>query len=174
MTDFMRILASIIAPWRAFRRWLVMKLSRKRQEIDRNLDRHPSTMTNFDVIMKDRYPLPGTRIKQYVVDERREEAWADATCPRVLVIPHTRIVDDIESGCIEGHVQWHKLENGCELCGAVQYATRDLDRVQQWLSLKAARPPICSDRTVLSNEIAPDWTIMSKHPLFKMAPRSKP
>lgn len=41
-----------------------------------------------DSLFKDIYPRPGERIKQWVVDVRREDAWARETCPRFTMDPH--------------------------------------------------------------------------------------
>lgn len=129
------------------------------------------TLISFDATVRDRYPVPGERIKQYVVDERRESAWADATCPTVTVIPHqTTNVDGEDIDCISGDVQWHRLDSGCLVCTAVQAATREIDRVRRWLAAKGSRPPICSDRDKLSDELAPEWHF-DGHPLLaKLAP----
>lgn len=130
------------------------------------------TLISFDATLRDRYPAPGERIKQYVVDERREDAWADATCPTVSVIPHqTKNFDGEDVDCVCGDVQWHRLDNGCQVCVAVQAATRDIDRVRRWLAEMAARPPICADRDKLSDEVAPEWHF-DGHPLLaKLARR---
>lgn len=111
---------------------------------------------SFDEMMRDHYPIPGSLIKQYVVDERREKAWADATCPTVEVVPHSDpSADDCDAPCCSGSVQWHRLANGCDICLAVQHATREIERVVSWLALAANRPPICPDHAAFSDEIAP-------------------
>jgi hypothetical protein len=127
-------------------------------------------VTSFDVTLKDFYPRPGERIKQYVVETRREYQWEDETCPRVDVPEHD---DNTGASCRNvGRAQWRHLDHDCcSTCEALDVETASRTDVQEWLAAKAARPPICSDRTRISDEIAPEWPSLREHPMFAMPPK---
>lgn len=112
------------------------------------------TLVSFDATMKDFYPLPGERIKQYVVDMRREDTWCDETAPVIHVESHGNNDGDL---CARiGKTQWHILQrsHGCDRCSDIADAERESASVKEWLAEKAKRPPICADRTKLSDEVA--------------------
>jgi hypothetical protein len=116
-------------------------------------------------IMRDMYPQPGERIKQWVVDTRRESEWERATCPRFPMYGH----DDntgIECRNSRAVVPWTWLEGHdcCYVCNDIGDGLRDNADVQRWQAERAARPPIEADRDRLSDEVEGDW--MSAHGLF--------
>jgi len=132
----------------------------------------PLTTVSFDAVFKDRYPMPGQRIKQYVVDEAREDAWERETCPRVVVPEH---LDDDRTLCRNvGWPQWISIPGvDCRICMALHMrAHRTDDTVRDWIAQRAARPPICSDREKLSDEIAPDISL-AENPIFAFLKRSR-
>ncbi len=120
--------------------------------------------TSFNDTLKDYYPLPGTRLKQYVVDTHRENDWERETCPRVDVASHD---DNTELPCRNsGNVQWSYLAHDCcGFCCELHDETAERPDIAAWRAEKAARPPIESDRSRLSDEIAPDLSSRS-HPLL--------
>ena len=121
--------------------------------------------------MKDFYPLPGTRLKQYVVDQYREAAWERETCPRFDVEEHD---DNTGLRCRnEGPTPWTYLDHDCcHDCGDRHTALRDGPSVRAWLEEKAKRPPIESDRTKLSDEIARDLSL-KENPVFAMLKKDR-
>jgi hypothetical protein len=132
-----------------------------------------ATITSVSSTMKDFFPLPGTRIKQYVVDTRREHAWERETSPRIDVPEHD---DNCGSPCRNiGSAPWPYLDHdSCHVCGVLHEYTSKQPDVVVWLAMKAKRPPVEADRTKLSDEIAPEWPSMADHPLAKMLPKEKP
>lgn len=137
-------------------------------------EKQPATLMSVSATLKDFYPLPGTRIKQYVVDTQREREWQEKTCPRVTVPDHQHWRDDdppiVECG---GEFNWLWLSyQSCDFCENLYYELRDTPAVQAWFVEKAKRPPIESDRTKLSDEIAPDLA-MREQPWHAMLPRKK-
>jgi hypothetical protein len=129
-----------------------------------------SALRTLDAALRDRYPRPGERIKQYVIDERREDAWERATCPRFTPAEHD---DNTDSVCrnSETRVPWTWLDHDCcYFCGDLHQRYRATPEVTQWLAAKAARVPICADETKLSDEIAPD-VALAPHPMLAMLRR---
>lgn len=115
-----------------------------------------SDVTSVSVIMKDMFPLPGTRIKQWVVDARRERAWASETCPRFDVTEHR---DNTDAPCRNvPRAAWLDLvqHDCCHECGERGELLERLHR-RQWLAEKAKRPPIEQDHDKLSDEVQPDY-----------------
>lgn len=118
----------------------------------------------FDATMKDVYPLPGSRIKQWVVDMRREDEWERETCPRLEVPQHYGDCDDTEaasgdvSDCASvGPTSWLDIHGReCRFCDGFSQGSLGLPEMVAWFAAKRARPPICADRNQLSDEIAPD------------------
>lgn len=114
-----------------------------------------SNLTSINAILKDYYPLPGERIKQYVVDMRRESKWERDTCPLVEVIAHD---DNTNATCRNSatSVPWTYLSHDCcEVCCDLYEATETREDVQAWLAEKAKRPPIEQDKSKLSDEVEP-------------------
>lgn len=129
------------------------------------------TLASFDSTLKDLYPLPGQRLKQWVVDDRRETAWANETAPRVYLRGHD---DNTLLPCRNaGDVRYHDLDHdACDVCGALHEAFAREPRVKAWIEAKAARPPVCADRSKLSDEVEPADTRMSfGGALLAMLPR---
>lgn len=129
-----------------------------------------STLTSVSETLKDFYPLPGARIKQYVVDTRRENAWALETCPRFDIDKHQH-EDNGWDYTFGGTHNWlHLGQQSCDTCEALYDKLESTPEVQAWLAEKAARPPIEPDHTKLSDEIAED-VAMREHPLMAMVGR---
>lgn len=143
--------------------------------------------TDWSAALRDIYPTPGTRIKQWVVDENRESDWVRATCPVVDVPLHTDncVGDGLESerdaeygppmGTYEdrrlycrnyGVTLWTYLNHdSCYTCGDLHEATADRPDIAAWRVLRDARPPITTDRSLLSDEIAPELH-MAENPIY--------
>lgn len=130
-----------------------------------------SSLSTFDSLYKDLYPRSGDRIKQWVVDSRNEREWVMATCPRIPVAAHN---DNTGLDCRNvGSAIWMDLAHDCcEHCCDLHDALAARPDVVAWLTEHAARPPGCTDRSVLSDEIAPDMGKMG-HPLFEAMKRSR-
>lgn len=134
-----------------------------------------ASIVTFSHALKDYYPLPGTRIKQYVLDTHRENEWERDTCPKVAMIEHD---DNTGTPChySASSAQWRYVldHDCCEVCNAVGVAFASEPRIKAWLDEKARRPPICADREVLSDKIAPEWPEASKsNSLLKMISKEK-
>jgi hypothetical protein len=124
------------------------------------------TVESWTGVLKDMYPRPGDRIKQWVVDAGREEKWERETCPRIAMERHD---DNTGTECSnsQGTVPWTWLDHHCcYICGDLHEATRSLPTIEAWLAEKAKRPPIESDRSKYSDEIAPD-PMAAVHPYLK-------
>jgi hypothetical protein len=159
--------------WLRARLWVIDR--RIKRVLRRAGERKSLTVASMNSILRDHYPLPGARLKQYVVEERREQEWARQTCPCVIVSEH---LDDEGAPCSKaGLVQWTTLHDcACQACNdiadeAAHPALGD-PRVLRWLAERAARPPITADREALSDEIAPDWSGLAENP-FVLAIRSR-
>ncbi len=128
-----------------------------------------STTISVDALFKDMYPRAGERIKQWVVDMRRERAWEVATCPHVDVPDHK---DNTGADCRNvGASIWVDLEKHdcCHDCEDLAAALRLRPDVAAWLA-RTDRPAVTRDRSVLSDEIAEDVTLRD-HPLFRTVRR---
>ena len=124
----------------------------------------------FDRAIRDRYPMPGEKLKQYVVDERREAEWECETCPRFTPAEHE---DNTGTECRNSmsSVPWtHLAHDCCYFCNDLGERYEQTPEVQAWLAEKAKRPPIETDETKFSNEVAGDWTT-GKHPFLAMLPK---
>lgn len=113
-------------------------------------------VTSLDQALKDHYPLPGTRIKQYVVDARRRKTWELETCPTALIDAHQ---DNTGAGCRNsGSARWldFACHDCCNTCNDFAEEVRHRPSVQAWLEERAKLPPVCSDRSLFSDEIEPD------------------
>lgn len=129
-------------------------------------------LKNFDGIMHDFYALPGTRLKQYVVDYRREDKWELETCPVLEIEEHD---DNTGASCRNvGRTAWSHLDHDCcYLCNErMEAAATHDDRVQEWLKEKAKRPPIEPDNMKLSDEYQPDFALQM-HPIFDFIKKAK-
>lgn len=127
------------------------------------------TVSSFSAALKDYYPAPGTRIKQYVVDTYRENKWERETCPRFTMPAHDDNTDAPCRNAIEA-VPWTYLDHDCcYFCGDHHEQLRALPEVQAWLAERAKRPPIESDRSKFSDEIAPELSFAA-HPLLAKVP----
>lgn len=117
-------------------------------------------IASMDDTLKDLYPLPGERIKQYVVDGRTNDAWEHATCPTVEVSHHE---DNTGASCCSGPVRWRDLAMAhcCSTCSDI--AERDASRpdIVAWRAERDARPKPCADRTKLSDEIEPERPMLA-------------
>jgi hypothetical protein len=128
------------------------------------------TLTSANETLKDFYPLAGTRLKQYVVDTRRELDWERETCPTFEVPEHD---DNTGATCRNayGPTSWEQLDHGaCSICGVLRRFISNDARVVAWVAEKASRPPIESDRTKLSDEIEPERAL-EPHPMLAMLAR---
>lgn len=131
------------------------------------------SLATVTALYRDMYPAPGDRIKQWVVDYRREAAWESETCPRVAVPEHK---DNTGAECRNSScsASWTYLDHDCcYVCNELQEATQDREDVQAWLAEKAKRPPVEQDRTKLSDEVQPN-IMLESHPFLAMLPRLKP
>lgn len=125
-----------------------------------------ASSTSVTATMKDLYTLPGTRIKQWVVELRRNLAWEDETCPLVFVPEHD---NDQGSRCdSSGHTtQWRRLSNHeCQFCNDLQDATIGRLDVAEWRAVRDSRPKPTEDRDALSEEVAPDLALLD-HPTLR-------
>lgn len=147
-------------------------------------------LESFDRTLRDLYAAPGTRIKQWVVELRREQAWAAKTCPRIDVPEHIDncmplgwdVGFDSEYGppiggravCRNvGSTQWTHLDHdSCHTCGDLHEATRSRPDVAAWIALRALRPPITSDREALSDEVAPALELRGHPAIVALTGRS--
>lgn len=121
---------------------------------------------SFDQMMRDMYARPGEVIKQYVVDMGRESEWERETCPRVTVPVHD---DNTGLQCRNSYSsQWSYLDHDCcYVCNDLYRAhAGDMD-IAAWRMERALRPPICADKTKLSDQIAPPLPSMRDNPIFQ-------
>lgn len=135
-------------------------------------------VTSLDATMRDVYPLPGERIKQWVVDMRREHEWERATCPRLEVPHHLNSNDEtcyeLEECASVGLTSWNDIHGSdCRFCDGFAQGALGRPEMVAWFAEKAARPPGCSDRSQLSDEVQPDLAPLGDSPLFKFITRSK-
>lgn len=132
--------------------------------------RKATTISSFDSAMKDLHPRVGDRIKQWVIDSRREAHWDRETCPRVNMDPHD---DNTGTLCSNvGEVLWRNLDHHCcHFCGEWYQRGRELRSVKAWLAEKAKRPPIEADRAKFSNQIEPERSELGLHPLLGLLKR---
>lgn len=104
--------------------------------------------------LKDFYPLPGARIKQYVLNHRAERAWELETCPKIDIAGHR---DNYGDGCRNtGGAPWCDLNDHdcCADCNDMAIHTRHRPDVVEWLKLKSARPdPEACGKELLSDEV---------------------
>lgn len=109
-------------------------------------------VSSYDDMMRDLHPIPGTRLKQYVVDMRRDQAWTRATCPRVDVPAHD---DNTGLRCRNRlSVIWDALDHdACGVCNDLMDVTRQREDVAAWRVERAARPAPCADRTAISDQV---------------------
>lgn len=115
-------------------------------------------MTSLNDVLRDLFPMPGTRLKQWVVDLREQAMWDLATCPVLRVPAHD---DNTGLPCRNsGAAPWSALAHDC--CRACNYLrdlhSGDLD-VAAWQMRRAARPPICGDKGKLSDELEPPLSL---------------
>jgi hypothetical protein len=124
-----------------------------------------ATVTSFDAMFRDLYPQPGDRIKQWVVDSRRESAWESQTCPKVDVPEHD---DNTGTGCRNvGRLPWTYLRHDCcSECEDIHDQTASRPDVVAWLAEKAARPPVEADRSKYSDQRQPEYPALRAHPLL--------
>jgi len=131
-----------------------------------------STLESFNDALKDLFALPGSRLKQWVADERREIAWENATCPRFTQSEHD---DNCDTECRNSmeSVPWTHLNHDCcHFCGDMHERLRADAGVVAWLAEKAKRPPVETDRTKYSDEIDPDQPAsLTDHPLLRALKR---
>jgi hypothetical protein len=150
--------------------WIQRRITAKARRIDDSLRAKPRTTVSFDRVIKDRYPAPGDRIKQYVVDEQRERAWEQRTCPHVGIGPH---LDDDGEACmwrnaVAGDALWCDLDRNvnCSFCRLAGDRAQHRHDIAAWRVMKAQRPPICEDRDKFSEEIAPPLGDLRDNPLL--------
>lgn len=128
----------------------------------------PMTTRSMDQVMKDFYPLPGTRIKQYVVETRAFYEWERGSAPKFYVGEHK---NDYGNPCGNGarEVSWLQMDDSdCQTCRDNQEATERDPAMLAWYPERAARrEAICKDTEKLSDEIAPDPSL-ELHPVMQM------
>lgn len=125
-----------------------------------------SVLVSMSALFKDMYPRPGDRLKQWVVDQRREAKWERETCPRVSIAEHK---DNTDAWCRNaGLTPWTFLSHDCcSTCCDLHEATESRADVQAWLAEKAKRPPVEQDRAKLSDEVEPEFGPPGSHALFR-------
>lgn len=132
-----------------------------------------TSSTSVSATFKDLYPAAGSRIKQWVVEFRREGEWERETCPRIESVPHR---DNTDCDCRNvPSATWLDLERHDCCCDCNDFAAQLADRpdISAWRALKAARPPITTDREALSDEIAPRLEL-SDNPMLTFVRGRKP
>jgi hypothetical protein len=130
------------------------------------------TLESYGSTMKDLYPLPGTVLKQWVVDTYREDKWERETCPRFTVPQHD---DNTGTECRNcwGDVMWTMLDHDCCYeCGEWHRDFAKRPEVVAWLAERVKRPPIENDRTKLSDQVAKPWPSMKANPWLAIPPRT--
>lgn len=132
-----------------------------------------ANLASFDQTLRDFFPKPGERIKQYVVDMRRESAWERETCPRFLIGAHQ---DNTDAVCRNaGDVAWTDLAHDCcDTCCTEHEHHGHEPQVVAWLEQKAARSPVCADKSQLSDEVAPELPSFRLSPVFATLPKRQP
>lgn len=113
------------------------------------------TVNGADRYWRDLHPRPGERIKQYVVDLRKEREWALGTCPRIEVAEHA---DNSGATCRNvGSARWIDLDvDGCSTCSNLCNSQRYRSDIAVWRVQADERFGETSDRTALSDEVAGD------------------
>ena len=130
-----------------------------------------ATIKTIDSLLRDMHPLPGTPLKQWVVDQRREAAWERETCPRFTPAEHDDNTGIVCRNSITS-VPWTHLEHDCcSFCNDLGARYESTPEVQAWLAEKAKRPAIEQDRSKLSSEVQGEWPSMRSHPFFAMQPK---
>lgn len=126
------------------------------------------TVTTVSALFRDMYPRAGERIKQWVVDQRKQTEWGQATCPRVGIAGHNDNTGDWCRNSGAG-ARWIDMEGHdcCGECNDMAEHTRMRPDIVAWLAERDARPKPTSDRTLLSDEIAPDIAL-TDHPMLRM------
>jgi hypothetical protein len=112
---------------------------------------------NWAAAMRDLFPRPGARIKQWVVELHREITWEHAACPRVFVAQHD---DNTGARCRNvDATPWTYLNHDCcNTCSDLHEAAAVWPDVEAWRALRSERPPLtCDDRDALSDEVLPDF-----------------
>lgn len=103
------------------------------------------------------YPLPGTPLKQWVVEQRREIEWERETCPRFAAPAHD---DNTGLPCRNSgdDVAWSSRDEHdcCHDCNDEAGTLRSDPSVAAWLAERARRSPVTTDRAALSDQIEPD------------------
>lgn len=132
-----------------------------------------TTLRDINEDMKDIYAPGGTLLKQWVVDLCRNQEWERETCPSVGVPKHD---NDTEYECKHSTstVRWTMLhDRDCKFCKDLQDSTFGRPDVAEWRAERDARPPICADRTQLSDETQPHVE-MRDGPFFAMIRKAGP
>ena len=129
------------------------------------------TMRSFDQTLRDMFPRPGERIKQYVVDLRARDEWEDKTCPRFQVDAHD---DNTGTECRNrDDTQWrHLAHDCCSVCDELHEKHSRSAQVIAWHATQTDLPPIEADRTKLSDQVQEDRS-RAEHPVLAMLPRRK-
>jgi hypothetical protein len=107
-------------------------------------------------VMKDLYPQSGSRIKQWVVDKRRETQWENDTCPTSVTSEHR---DNTDALCRNVPTAiWLALHQHdcCYVCNdQAERERRERCDVHNWLIDRGKRPPIEQDEDKLRDEEQP-------------------
>lgn len=126
-----------------------------------------ATVTSVTSLYKDLYPRPGTRIKQWVIDDRAVDAWERETCPQFPVDAHDGGDGITCPSC--GPTLWIDLRHAeCDTCSTLADKLRERPEVVTWCAEQAVRrAAITADHSLLSDEIAPPLVDISEHPFLK-------
>lgn len=120
-------------------------------------------LTSVSALLKDLYVQPGDRLKQWVVDSRRESEWESRTCPLVAVEVHD---DNTGSQCRNTYataMQWRRLTHDCcHTCNKLQDANEQRPDIAEWLIEKSKRPPIEKDHSKYSDEVQADYPLLHR------------
>lgn len=133
------------------------------------------TVTSMDATLKDLYAEPGARLKQWVVDTRRHDAWQRKTCPRLFMPPHD---DNTGMPCCDGGLKalWRDLarHDCCYHCNDRAEGVKDEPRIVAWVAEDAIRnAEITKDRSILSDEIQEDYALRDG-PIARLLTGAKP
>lgn len=129
-------------------------------------------IVSMDGLLKDLYPQPGSRIKQWVVEDRAVRAWERDTCPRYAVPAHD--CDDGVQCPSSGCTQFIDILHAeCDSCSELADKLRAAPEVAAWWAeYRTRHDSITADHSLLSDEIAPPLANMRENPFFAAVKRN--